>query len=71
MPVAAVPLILLCWFVVYLTVAYATEQRRPEFGLFALRGVPLGPTWALALGPTVVPVLVGAPVGYVLGHVAV
>lgn len=70
-PIAAVPLILLCWFVIYLTVAYATEQRRSEFGLLALRGVPLGQRWALALGPTVAPVLVGAPIGYVLGHVGV
>lgn len=70
-PIAAVPLILLCWFIVYLTVAYATEQRRPEFGLFALRGLPLGQRWALALGPTMLPVLIGAPIGYVLGHVAV
>jgi hypothetical protein len=70
-PIAAVPLILLCWFIVYLTVAYATEQRRAEFGLFALRGLPLGQRWALAFGPTVVPVLIGAPIGYVLGHVAV
>jgi hypothetical protein len=70
-PVAAVPLILLCWFVIYLAVAAATEQRRPEFGLLALRGIPLGPTWLLALGPTVVPVLVGAPAGYVLGLTAV
>ena len=70
-PVAAVPLILLCWFVIYLAVAAATEQRRPEFGLLALRGVPRGPTWLLALGPSVVPVLVGAPVGYLLGLIAV
>jgi hypothetical protein len=70
-PVTAVPLILLCWFVIYLAVAAATEQRRPEFGLLALRGVPLGPTWLLALGPTVVPVLVGAPAGYLLGLTAV
>ena len=70
-PIAAVPLIVLCWFIVYLTVAYATEQRRPEFGLFALRGLPLAQRVTLALGPTVVPVLIGAPIGYVLGHFAV
>jgi hypothetical protein len=70
-PVAAVPLIVLCLFVIYLAVAAGTEQRRPEFGLLALRGVPRGPTWLLALGPTVVPVLIGAPIGYVLGLVAV
>jgi putative ABC transport system permease protein len=70
-PIAALPLILLCWFVIYLAVAAATEQRRPEFGLLALRGAPRGPTWLLALGPTVVPVLVGAPLGYLLGLVAV
>jgi hypothetical protein len=67
-PVAAVPLILLCWFVIYLAMAAATEQRRPEFGLLALRGTPLGHRFALALGPTVVPILVGAPIGYLLGY---
>jgi putative ABC transport system permease protein len=37
-PVAAVPLVVLAWFVIFLAVRYATEARRPELGLVALRG---------------------------------
>jgi putative ABC transport system permease protein len=38
-PIAAVPLVLLCWFVLFLAVAAAAQRRRHELGLLALRGV--------------------------------
>ncbi|HTJ35537.1 MAG TPA: FtsX-like permease family protein [Dactylosporangium sp.] len=67
-PVAAVPLVLLCWFVLFIAVAAATQERRGELGLFALRGVTVSRRWWLAAGESIVPILGGAVVGFVLGH---
>ncbi|GAA4264255.1 hypothetical protein GCM10022255_116190 [Dactylosporangium darangshiense] len=67
-PVAAVPLVLLCWFVLFIAVAAATQERRLELGLFALRGVSAPRRWWLAAGESVLPILAGAAAGFVLGH---
>ena len=71
MPVAFVPLVVLCWFVIYLAVAYGVFGRRHELGIVALRGVSRARRWWLASGETVLAILAGAPLGYLLGHVAV
>jgi putative ABC transport system permease protein len=67
-PMAAVPVILLCWYVVFLAVGYASEERRAELGLVALRGSGRGQRWWLAAAESVLALLVGAPVGYLAGH---
>ncbi|UWP84011.1 hypothetical protein Dfulv_07080 [Dactylosporangium fulvum] len=67
-PIAAVPLVLLCWFVLFIAVASATQERRLELGLFALRGVSVPRRWWLAAGESIVPILAGAVAGFLLGH---
>lgn len=71
MPVAFVPLVVLCWFVIYLAVAYGAFGRRHELGIVALRGVSRARRWWLASGETALAILAGAPLGYLLGHLAV
>ena len=36
---AAVPLLALCWFVLFLAIAYTAQARRHELGIVKLRGV--------------------------------
>ncbi|MET7424134.1 ABC transporter permease [Dactylosporangium sp. NPDC005555] len=67
-PVGAVPLVLLCWFVLFVAVASATAERRRELGLMSLRGVTFPRRWWLAAGESIVPILLGAAAGFVLGH---
>ncbi|WJK42983.1 hypothetical protein O7608_11655 [Solwaraspora sp. WMMA2056] len=70
-PVAAVPLVILCLFVVFMAVAAGTVARRTELGLLALRGTPRRARWLLAAGEPAVAIALGAPVGYLLGSVFV
>lgn len=70
-PVAAVPLVVLCWFVIFVAVAAGTAARRTELGLLALRGTPRRARWLLAVGEPAIAIVLGAPVGYLLGSVAV
>jgi hypothetical protein len=70
-PVAFVPLVALCFFVIYLAVGYGIFGRRQELGLVALRGVAPARRWWLATGETGLAIVAGAPVGYVLGYWAV
>jgi hypothetical protein len=70
-PLAAIPLVLLCWFVLFLAVAAGTQHRRHELGLLALRGLRLPYRWWLGAGEAILPILLGAAAGLVLGHVAV
>jgi hypothetical protein len=58
-------------FVIYLAVGYGVFGRRGEIGLVALRGVAASRRWVLAAGEAVVPILAGAPVGYLLGYAGV
>ncbi|MFC7244066.1 FtsX-like permease family protein [Catellatospora aurea] len=67
---AAVPLVMLCWLVLFIAVAGGVEQRRGELGLTALRGVPARTRWWLATAETSVPVLVAVIPGYLLGYAA-
>ncbi|MGI5178481.1 FtsX-like permease family protein [Dactylosporangium sp. CA-152071] len=67
-PVAAVPLVLLCWFVLFVAVASATAERRLELGLMALRGVTFPRRWWLAAGESIVPILFGAAAGFIAGN---
>jgi hypothetical protein len=66
-PVVAVPLVVLAWFVIFLAVGHGTAARRRELGLLALRGTRPTLRWLLAGGEYLVPVAIGTAVGYPLG----
>ena len=70
-PVAFVPLVVMCLFVVFLAVSYGLVARRHEVGLVTLRGTTPARRWWLALAEPAVMILLGAPVGYLLGHLVV
>lgn len=70
-PVAGLPLVGLCWLVIFLAVAHGAAARRHEQALVALRGSPRRDRWLLAAGESLVAIAVGAPVGYLLGTVGV
>jgi putative ABC transport system permease protein len=70
-PVAFIPLVALCFFVIYLAVGYGIFGRRQELGLVALRGVTSARRWWLATGETGLVIVAGAPVGYLLGYASV
>lgn len=70
-PVAFIPLVALCLFVIYLAISYGTVGRRHELGLVTLRGVtPLRRWWLVASEPITM-ILIGAPIGYLIGHLTV
>jgi hypothetical protein len=66
---ATVPLVLLCWFVLYLAVASSAFRRRTEFGLAGLRGVPKVTRWWLSIVEFLVPLLAGGFAGYLISYV--
>src|SRR5439155_3508539 len=66
-PVIAVPLVLLCWFVLFLLVASLVEERAPEIALAKLRGYPAGRAARFALAEALLLITLAAPVGLVAG----
>ena len=70
-PVAGLPLVGLCWLVIFLAVAHGAGARRHEQALVALRGSPRLARWWLASGESLIAIAVGAPLGYLIGTVAV
>ena len=66
-PVIAVPLILLCWFVLFLLVAALTEERGPEIALAKLRGFPAGRAARFGLGEVLLLIALAAPAGVAAG----
>ncbi len=70
-PVVAVPLVLLCWFVLYLMVASLTEDRGPEIALAKLRGVRTPAVLRFGLGEALLLILLATPVGLALGEAVV
>ncbi|MCW2642061.1 MAG: hypothetical protein JWP76_4367 [Dactylosporangium sp.] len=70
-PVIAVPLLLLCWFVLFLLVASLIEERGPEIALAKLRGFPAGRTARFGLGEALLLIASAAPFGLVAGVVGV
>ncbi|WP_238008169.1 FtsX-like permease family protein [Dactylosporangium sp. AC04546] len=66
-PVIAVPLLLLCWFVLFLLVASLTEERGPEIALAKLRGYPAGRAARFGLGEVVLLTAAALPVGLAAG----
>ncbi len=70
-PLASVPLVILAWLVMLLAAGYATESRRVEVGLLKLRGTSPVARWWLVLGESVVAILIGAVLGYLVGYAVV
>jgi len=66
-PVVAVPLVLVCWFVVFLLVAAVTEERTPEVALAKLRGFSARRSGRFGRGETLLLVLAAVPVGTAIG----
>lgn len=64
---AALQLVLLCWFALYLAVRYTSDARRPDIGLLRLRGANGWRVWGLTALQSAVPMVVGAAVGWALG----
>jgi hypothetical protein len=69
--VAGAPLVVLCWFVIFLAVAQTAQARRPELALLKLRGTSTVDRWWLSAAESVVPLVAGAVVGFFAGHLAV
>ncbi|MGC9670193.1 hypothetical protein ACNTMW_27080 [Planosporangium sp. 12N6] len=70
-PVIAVPLLALCWFVLFGLVAALVEERGPEVALAKLRGFPAGRTVRFGLGEALLLIAAAAPVGLLVGVVVV
>ncbi|WP_018351622.1 FtsX-like permease family protein [Longispora albida] len=66
-PLVALPLLLLCLFVLFLAVASVTEERGPEIALAKLWGFGAGRTVRFGLGEALVLIAVATPVGLLLG----
>jgi hypothetical protein len=63
LPIAAAPLVALCWFVVYLAVGHGVAGRRHEFGVVALRGAKPRTRAVAVATESLLPVLAGLPAG--------
>lgn len=66
-PLVAMPLIALCWFVMFMAVASGTAARRDELALVALRGLRGQQRWWLTVGESALPMVLAAVPGYLLG----
>ncbi|MEV0727227.1 FtsX-like permease family protein [Polymorphospora sp. NPDC050346] len=66
-PLIAVPLVLLCWFVLFLVVAALTEERGPEIALGKLRGLRLGQVAFFAVAEPMLLIALATPFGIALG----
>jgi putative ABC transport system permease protein len=66
-PIVAVPLVLVCWFVLFLLVAALTEERSPEVGLAKLRGFSPGQAARFGRAEAMVLVVLAAPLGALAG----
>jgi putative ABC transport system permease protein len=69
-PLAAVPLLGLGWFLLYFAVSYTADRRRGEIGLVRLRGTGRIRRWVLALGDGVLAVLAGTALAFLIGVAA-
>ncbi|MBM7789148.1 hypothetical protein [Tenggerimyces flavus] len=66
LPIAAVPVIVLCWFVIHLAVGHGMWGRRLEVGAVVLRGARWPTRAATVAGESLLPLLAGVPVGLLL-----
>jgi hypothetical protein len=66
--VAAVEMVLLSWFALYLAVRQTSGARRGEIGLLKLRGAARWRIWMLTAQQSALPMLVGTVAGIGLGY---
>ncbi|MEV0650159.1 FtsX-like permease family protein [Phytomonospora sp. NPDC050363] len=66
-PVVSIPLILLCWFVLFIVVANLSAARAPEVALAKLRGYHRSATIYFGLAEAMLLILLAAPIGILLG----
>ncbi|MBB6032947.1 FtsX-like permease family protein [Phytomonospora endophytica] len=66
-PIVSVPLILLCWFVLFVVVANLSAARGPEVALAKLRGYGRPATIYFGLAEALTLIVLAAPVGVLLG----
>ena len=66
-PVVAVPLLLLCLFVLFLVIAALVEERSPEIALAKLRGFSSSRASRFGIAEVVVLIVLAAPLGVLLG----
>jgi len=66
LPIAAAPLLALCWLVIHLAVGHGVWSRRQELGIVAVRGAKWPTRALLVSGESLVPLLAGVPTGLVL-----
>ncbi|MDG4823390.1 hypothetical protein O7635_16155 [Asanoa sp. WMMD1127] len=66
-PTVALPLVLLCWFVLFLVVAAVTDDRRAEIAVGKLRGLSVGGITRFAIGEPLLLIGLAAPLGLLLG----
>ncbi|MEV0394655.1 FtsX-like permease family protein [Polymorphospora rubra] len=66
-PLVAVPLVLLCWFVLFLVCAALTEERGPEIALGKLRGLRLSRIAMFAATEPLLLIALATPLGLALG----
>lgn len=71
LPIAAAPLVALCWFVVYLAVGHGVSGRRHEVAMVALHGAKRRTRAAAFGGESLLPVLAGVPLGLVIARAVV
>ena len=70
-PLAVTQLVLLSWWTLYLVVGSATEERSPELGLAKLRGLTARQTRRFGLAEVFLLLLIAAPLGTLIGYLAV
>ena len=63
LPIAAVPLVALCWFVIYLAVGNGVAGRRHEVAAVTLRGARAPTRATVVAGEALLPIVAGVPVG--------
>ncbi|HEV7711066.1 MAG TPA: FtsX-like permease family protein, partial [Asanoa sp.] len=66
-PAVALPLVVLCWFVLFLVIAAVTDDRRAEIAVGKLRGLSVGGITRFAIGEPLLLIVVSAPFGVLLG----
>ncbi|ASW56662.1 FtsX-like permease family protein [Plantactinospora sp. KBS50] len=69
-PLVALPLVLLCLFVLFVVAAAVTEERAPEIALGRLRGLRPAQLAGFGVGEPLLLVLLATPVGLGLGMAA-
>ncbi|MFI5909572.1 FtsX-like permease family protein [Dactylosporangium sp. NPDC051541] len=70
-PTGAAPLLLLAYTVLFIAADYATQGRRPELAVVALRGTRWWTRWWLTLGEGLAAMLLGGVAGCVAGQLLV